>query len=235
MGEYVWTSATIGGSITVDQAEQLAEQIVDTFGGDPVGDIAAAIEAGKHLTASGEVNYGNPEALRDFLMEAGLPYVITYAAASGVFGSGGYAFKPGEDEREFSADDDEHPTISLGEMIREHAAGRTLADVIADLSPCDASSVPPLVWATGAASQIEPAAGVPDVTADPSNAPSPDLDTNDLAHIADALDERAAGLKRDISEPMNDPAMRQAFEADRAATLETLAKVKAAMAAGKEG
>lgn len=69
----------------------------------------------------------------------------------------------------------------------------------------------------------------------PSDAPSPVLDANDLSRIADALNERATGLARDAAAPMTAPEMREAFEADRRTTLATLAKVQAAMAAGKEG
>lgn len=145
MGEYVWTVANIGGEITMAQAEKIAALVEGTFGApDALPCILAAAASGERYGVTGDVNYGNPEALTDYLTEQGIPYIVTYSAAPGCFGSGGYAFIPGGCITQFDADDNGCPSITLDGLRQHLAAGLSLEGIIGLMEMCDERNLPPV-------------------------------------------------------------------------------------------
>lgn len=144
MGEYVWTDINIGGKVSASVAAELREMLDAEF-----GDAEAEI-VGAHLYAGGERNYGNADEVESFCQEHGLPYVLTWAAASGCFDAGSHAWRPGmEQAAEVSATDDGDPSAPLAYLKHEASKGRTLADIIEELSIGDVSALPPYVEEAG--------------------------------------------------------------------------------------
>lgn len=134
MGEYVWTTVEIGGPITKQNLAKLDELAFV----DPV------LVGKEPVLFEGEVNYGNPEEVRDFCREHGLTYRITWACQPGQFDAGIQYWAPGmEKEREIGCDDNGDPVLSLKELKALQKAGATLAAVISAMELL-ALPIPPL-------------------------------------------------------------------------------------------
>ena len=93
-------------------------------------------------------NYGIAEGLEEFCREAGLTYQKAWDGVSGCFCCGVEMYRPADSCLEKMPTNSEREAVmSAGEMERHHAAGKSLADVIALLRRYDASNVPPLTLA----------------------------------------------------------------------------------------
>lgn len=151
MGEYVWTSISIGGkgshALIVDE---LPGAVAINFSGDGCGAsidevIAGALANRTSATFQGECNFGQAEELTAFCRENGLAYHLSYAAVSGQFDAGLEYWAPGMAAPETeSASDDGEPMANLSWLQDQAKAGKTLADVLAALQPADVSNVPAL-------------------------------------------------------------------------------------------
>ena len=158
MGEYVWTTYTIGGTVTAEHIRELVQHVMnypDQGGGGDFADgldaLKEAVKAGTALVIATSLNFGNDEALDDFLVEAGLPFSAAWSAQPGQFDAGIRYWNPGMDGvDESGGDDDGEPVIALRELRSELAAGKTLADIIAGMEPASGDAVPPLALAEGA-------------------------------------------------------------------------------------
>ena len=136
MGQSVYVEIVIGGNASAEVGIDLREMLEADFGS------CETNRAGR-LSAEGYRNYGNADEGEDFCRENGLSYVLTWASCS-EFEAGGHAWRPGmENVLEFEGGDS--PLLSLAELRRDAAAGKTLADLIEALSVGDVSTLPPYV------------------------------------------------------------------------------------------
>lgn len=136
MGEYVWTQIVIGGKATRAVADELQEILEATF---PEG----AEDISGHMVASSERNYGYADEAEAFCQANALPYVLTWGAAGGCFGSGSHAWRPGMDgPLHVEATDNSSPAIDLTELRQDAARGVTLAEIIARLEIADSDTLP---------------------------------------------------------------------------------------------
>lgn len=142
MGNWIYTDITIGGTVSADIAKELRALLEAEFDGENSGEIV-----GGHLFACGQRNYGNADEVEDFCFDHGLPYVLTWEDG-GDFGPGGHAWRQGM-EKAIPFDGKDGPGISLADLRGAAAGGASLADVIAQLSIADASTLPPYVEEAG--------------------------------------------------------------------------------------
>lgn len=140
MGQSVYVEVVIGGNASAEVGIDLREMLESDLG---------SLETTKdgRLFAWGYRNYGNADEVEDFCRENDLAYVLTWASCS-EFEAGGHAWRPGmEDVLEFEGGDS--PSLSLAELRRDAAEGKTLADIIDALSVGDVSTLPPYVEEAG--------------------------------------------------------------------------------------
>jgi hypothetical protein len=123
MGEYVFTSYCIGGTLPADKIAELEELISQYSDHDDVTECAV-------LTCGDECNYGNDDEFDAFLIKNGMSFNRTWAAQPGCFGSGVAYWRPGMPQiKEIGCDDDGTPTITLPEL-RELAKGGAILETV---------------------------------------------------------------------------------------------------------
>lgn len=152
MGEYTWTIMTIGGKASTKVIEEdLVEAVGENFSsGDGQGElifdmIADALGRKTNVTFQGERNFGCADELEAFCQEHGFSYHLSWSAVPGQFDAGLKYWSPGmEDAKEEGANDDGEPIITLSWLKGQEHAGRTIEEVIAEMSPACCSNVPAL-------------------------------------------------------------------------------------------
>lgn len=124
MGEYVWTTFTIGGKMTRETAEDLHD-LGNSFSEQDNGSPWEPEDDAKTVTYAGEVNYGNLDDMEAECQSAGVPYTLSWSGAAGVFSAGVKCWHPGmESADEMSADDDGEPLATALEIKTAHEAGK---------------------------------------------------------------------------------------------------------------
>lgn len=132
MGEYVWTTATVGGKISRVDYDSM-------IGGDYFDFEDFYCDSAEF---SGTMNYGEcPASLIEFCKDKGLTLRVHRAGASGVFCSSINFWSPTYNVEDVGSDDDGQPSLTLHELKRELAEGHSLEQIIAEF---ERLTVPPL-------------------------------------------------------------------------------------------
>lgn len=151
MGEYVWTTFTLGGKLSARAVREIAaelaawfpEEIADAADGEAA--LRDAASSGRALSVAASINYGNTESLDAACTSHGVAWARHWSAG-GDFGSGVTVWRPGmADPVDYDALDNGRPCIGLAEL--RHAAGEGLDAVqglIAAVERADAESFPPV-------------------------------------------------------------------------------------------
>ncbi len=152
MGEQIYCSLNIGGTITRDGIARLAKEIRETMThfecADPAIVLLANTKDGEfHNTISGYVNWGNADPITTVMDELGLSYRVHCASGSNIDAEvitcvrdkHGDIVAIGRDP----ASETDSPMISLADLRRAQRAGVTFQDVIDTLGIHD-TAVPPL-------------------------------------------------------------------------------------------
>jgi len=141
MTEMTWTAMTIGGELPESKVKEL-ENIID---GEFSYLAAYTIKSGETVDIAGFVNYGNPDDVKQFCADNNLTYWHHFDA--GYEWDAGVTFwKPGmESEIECGASGQgSEPLLTLHELRKHAAEGRTLEMVIERLTKYESGNVPPL-------------------------------------------------------------------------------------------
>lgn len=138
MGESIGTIVQIGGRLQRSLVEDLEALLLED--GDGVED---ATDANKCLTTIGSTNYGNAEDLCSFLEENGLTY---RREADGHYEFPGEVvwWSPTEEHLCQGDGTGSDAVVTLADLKTDLAAGKSLADVVAELAWVE-REVPPLV------------------------------------------------------------------------------------------
>jgi hypothetical protein len=175
MAEMTWTTMHIGGAIPENRIDELVEIISSYFHDaqdipEDEDAVRAVIAKNESLFIQGSVNYGNPEELKDFCQQYGLPYWCHFDAGY-EWDAGINIWRPGfEKEEDCAASAQGYtPDVTLGELRLFAKQGETLADVIAHAERFTAEAVPPLTIGAPVADEAEA-----EVEEDPIGAIAPD-------------------------------------------------------------
>lgn len=146
MGDYVWTTFTIGGKIRLSKIAELQALV------EPLSDraitVAEAASQKVSFDAGGECSFGNYDELEAFLGEEGLSYIKTWAAGAD-FSAGTSRWMPEEsnpapEEEETLTSQDGEPAISVSQLAWAKNEGQTLDQIIAWLEAFKTTTVPAL-------------------------------------------------------------------------------------------
>ncbi len=139
MGEYMGTTVEFGGKIKACDLEKLANELLD--GSEE--ELYAAAQAKESYITQGESNYGMATELCAVLADLGLSYRRTCDAKYEYDGDGEYYNAETGDSIEFSCNQDGEPTLNLAGLRERLKDGKTLQDVVDELSAPNAK-LPPL-------------------------------------------------------------------------------------------
>lgn len=137
MGEWIWSSIKVGGKATREVWEELIELVADDIDNgveDGCLDLDEVVASKGCIEASGETNYGGGGRVPEFCQANGLTYVLTsdwkYEHAACV-----QTWQPGWEKpvyREIDSASD--PIIGLSALRSALKAGKSLADIVAEVS-----------------------------------------------------------------------------------------------------
>lgn len=144
MGEYVWTSISVGGKATRKVWDELFE-MCDEWAeqGDDLDRFASGADTG-YATFQGMRNYGNADEVDEFCRDHGLTYLRHWGGAGGVFNSGAEFYSPSGGVKQIETNDDGEPVAPLGWLERKMKDGASLGDITAELLAASIHAVPAL-------------------------------------------------------------------------------------------
>ena len=143
MGEYVWTSISVGGKATRKVWDELFEMCDWAEQCDDLDCFASGADTG-YITFQGMRNYGNADEVDEFCRDHGLTYLRHWGSAGGVFNSGAEFYSPSGGVKQIETNDDGEPVAPLGWLERKMKDGASLGDITAELLAASIHAVPAL-------------------------------------------------------------------------------------------